>query len=357
MSLAQKVKDLAMDLGVDFVGVAPRSRFDGAPSWSNPARLLPGYASVVSFGIAMDRGSLEAWFNKTNRRPLVLQSKLATSELDVIALKLSRWLERQGCKTTFVAQNFHYNLFRGRPDFSHKHAAMAAGLGRLGSSSLLVHPLYGAAVHLGSVVTEAEMEPDPMLGDEDNPCVGCNICAQICPTRAIEPDRTKSFVMEGERYTHYRVDKLKCAWGCAGLSGHQYKIGNRAVGTWAYNDLEMPHSPHEFTDKFLEADRSLRHPMETAEILITNGTEFCGNCGKVCVGSRRGTAAMLKLHMRSGLVEILEDPTLLYHLKQANESLRPYDVPAGVIELFISRYAEPHEVSADVRQHSGETQS
>jgi len=357
MSLAEKAKEFTMGLGADFVGVAPRSRFDSAPSWSDPARLLPGYACVVSFGIAMDRGSLEAWFSKASRRPLVLQSKLATTELDVIAFKLSRWLERQGHKTTYVAQNFHYNLFRGRPDFSHKHAAMAAGLGRLGSSSLLVHPTHGAAVHLGSVITEAEMEPDPILAEEDNPCVGCNICVQICPTRAMEPDRSESFVMAGELYSHYRVDNLKCAWGCAGLTGHQYKISNQTVGTWAYNDLEMPHSAYEFLSKFSEADRRLRHPMEIAEILITNGTEFCGNCSKVCVGSRRGTAAMLKLHMRSGLVQIPEDPTLLYHLKAANESLQPHDIPDEVKELLISRYAETHKVPADTHQQSGKAQS
>ena len=333
MAVEDRLKDAVLEMGADFVGIAPRSRFAAAPQFSDPSRLLPKYCSVVAFGIAMDRGILEAWFSKYSRRPMVLQTKLGTDEVNRIAFKTSRWLERQGYKSTFVAQNFSYNAFRGRPDFSHKHAAVAAGLGRLGLSSLFVHPKYGAAVYMSSVLTEAPLEPDPML--EEDSCHHCNLCVEICPTRAIHEEKEKTFVMEGQDYTHRWIDKMACGWGCGGLSGHRYQIGKKTVGTWAYNDLEMPQDRWEFTPKFMEADRKLRHPAEIAESEITNGTEYCGNCSKLCVGSKKDNAAMFKLHVDSGVADIPTDPGVLYYLRQANLRLQPYAIPVEEIEALM----------------------
>jgi len=327
MPLEEELKDRVLDLGADFVGIASRSRFDHAPDFSDPKKLLPDFRSVVAFGVAMNRGSLEAWFAKRSRRPQVLSDRLATEELDRISLRLSRWLERSGHKTVFVSQNGYYNLIGGRPDFSHKHAAVAAGLGRLGLSSNFVQTRYGAAVHLTSVLTEAELRPDPLVSDEDNPCHRCNTCLEICPEQAMSRDAQTSFVMEGQEYFHHTLDGLRCAWGCAGLSGHHYRIGKRTVGTWSYNDLPRPARLVEFFGKFLEADRSLRHPKELAEMILTNGTEYCGNCAKICVGSKEETTALFKMHLEAGPVKIPDDPSLVLNLATANSKLDKYRIP------------------------------
>jgi NAD-dependent dihydropyrimidine dehydrogenase PreA subunit len=275
----------------------------------------------------MNRGSLEAWFSKRNRRPQVLSDRLATEELDRISQRLSRWLEKRGHRTVFVSQNGYYNVIAGRPDFSHKHAAVAAGLGRLGLSSNFVHTKYAGAVHIASVITEAELDPDPMLADEDNPCHECKSCITICPVQAVHKERTKSFFMEGREFTHQWVNRIKCGWGCGGFAGHEYKIGKQTVGTWAYNDLPIPTSPDELRTRFIEGNQFDRHPMELAEIQITNGTQYCGYCHKVCVGSKKDNAAMVKLHLNSGTVEIPDDPTMLMHLEAANISLEKYRIP------------------------------
>ena len=67
MSLEEDVKEKALSFGADFVGIAPRSRFEGAPKRSRPENLLPNFRSVIAFGIAMDRGPLEAFFSKRSR--------------------------------------------------------------------------------------------------------------------------------------------------------------------------------------------------------------------------------------------------------------------------------------------------
>jgi epoxyqueuosine reductase QueG len=335
MTFEDEVKDCVLDLGADFVGIASRSRFEGAPDFADPKALLPDFRSAIAFGIAMNRGALEAWFSKRTRRPQVLSDRLATEELDRISLHLSRWLERRGHKSLFVSQNGYYNFMRGRPDLSHKHTAVAAGLGRLGLSSNFVHTRYGAAVHISSILTEAELRPDPLVSDKDHPCDRCKTCLEICPEEAMSRDEQASFVMEGKEYFHQKVDGLRCAWGCAGLSGHHYKIGTRTTGTWSYNDIERPTNLVEFFGKFLEADRSLRHPKELAEIILTNGTEYCGNCAKICVGTKEESTALLKVHLNSGVVKIPDDPTLVLNLAAANSQLEKYRIPEEEIQALV----------------------
>lgn len=340
MSLTEKIKEFALDQGADFVGVASPSRFDGAPDFSSPKNLLPEFKSVIAFGIAMNRAALEAWFAKRTRRPQVIQDRLETTELDRISLRLSRMLEKEGFKTSFFSQNGYYNVMKGKADFSHKHAAVAAGMGRLGLSSNFVQNEFGAAVHLTSIITEAELMPDPLVSDDDNPCNGCKMCLQICPEQAMRRDEEVTFTIDGQTHTHQALDGLRCAWGCSGLSGHTYKIGNRTVGTWSYNDLEMPVDKMEFYNRFAEADRELRHPRERAEMLICGGTQFCGNCHKICVGSKKDTAALFKLHLNSGKAPIPDDPSLVLNLDAANRAMEKYHIPAEEIQALLERAEE-----------------
>lgn len=61
--------------------------------------------------------------------------------------------------------------------------------------------------------------------------------------------------------------------------------------------------------------------------LITDGTQYCGYCHKVCVGSKNENAAMFKLHLDSGTVQIPDDPTMFLHLEDANIRLEKYPIP------------------------------
>jgi len=327
MSFEENVRDKVLGFGADFVGIAPRSRFETAPEQSKPENLLPDFRSVISFGIAVDRGPLEAFLSKRSRRPLGLSNSRGLDILNRLQYDLAHWLEKQGHKSLFVLQNGNYNLYRGRPDFSHMHAAVAAGLGRLGMGSFFVHTQYGGAVHLASVITEADLSPDPMVSDKDDPCCRCRLCINVCPVQAISTERTKSFFMEGKEHTQQWVDKIACAWGCNGLAGHKYQIGKHTVGTWSFNDIPVP-TRENVSRAFVDANRLERHPMELAEMEITGGTTFCAYCNKVCVGSKKENAALLKMHIDSGLVDIPDDPTLLFQLKDHNNKLEQYHIPS-----------------------------
>jgi hypothetical protein len=63
--------------------------------------------------------------------------------------------------------------------FSHRHAAVLAGLGEFGLHNLFLSPRYGSRVRLCSVITRAELVPDAML--EEPVCLGeakCGRCLE-----------------------------------------------------------------------------------------------------------------------------------------------------------------------------------
>lgn len=64
--------------------------------------------------------------------------------------------------------------------FSHKHAAVRAGLGEFGLSNLVITPEFGPRVRFVSVITDADIEPTPLL--EDKVCLGesCGLCLRHC---------------------------------------------------------------------------------------------------------------------------------------------------------------------------------
>lgn len=68
-------------------------------------------------------------------------------------------------------------------------AALRAGLGVLGKNSLMIHPVYGSWVFLGSIVTDMELE---LTEREKAFCIGCGACVKACPGKCISDGRIDS---------------------------------------------------------------------------------------------------------------------------------------------------------------------
>ena len=111
------------------------------------------------------------------------------NQLDLVAYEMAIYIEQQGAVAIPVPSDEPYydwnpDKVHGRGDLSHKHAAQAAGLGKLGKNSLLITAEFGNRVQLVSVVTNLDLEPDPLVEDELCPAK-CTICIESCPVKAI----------------------------------------------------------------------------------------------------------------------------------------------------------------------------
>ncbi len=72
----------------------------------------------------------------------------------------------------------------GRGLISMKHAAACAGLGTLGKSTLLLNGDFGNRLTFGAVLTELNLESDPLT---DKLCIeGCELCIKSCPSGALD---------------------------------------------------------------------------------------------------------------------------------------------------------------------------
>lgn len=58
------------------------------------------------------------------------------------------------------------------------YAAACAGLGKIGTHGLLIHPTYGSYVFIGTIVTDLEL---PATGGAPEPCLQCGACLRACP--------------------------------------------------------------------------------------------------------------------------------------------------------------------------------
>lgn len=179
---SQEVKRIACALGADLCGIASIDRFDAAPEGYHPLDVLPTCRSVISLGIRFPVLALKS----PTPVPYTRIRNSITAKMDALALDLCIELEKRGVTGLPIPTNeseWDSRTGRWRSIVSQKHAAQAAGLGTIGRHSLLITPRFGSMVWLGAVLTEAELEADPLL---ESVCTDCRRCVEACPVNALE---------------------------------------------------------------------------------------------------------------------------------------------------------------------------
>jgi len=91
--------------------------------------------------------------------------------------------------------------------FSHRHAATRAGLGEFGYSNVVLTREFGPRQRFNSVVTDAELEPDPLI--EEPICLRdkCRLCLEACVMECISlrTDRRRGDYRSLESDDHERI--------------------------------------------------------------------------------------------------------------------------------------------------------
>lgn len=218
----ETVKAFALSAGADLAGVASVERLAGAPPGHRPSDILTDARSVISCAQRIPAGAFAG-------PPTSYQAAMNAihSRLDSVAVRVALLVEDRGGRAVPVPSDEPYwdwdaARSRGAGDLSHKHAAQAAGLGRLGRSSLLITPRFGNRVHLVSIVTDLAIDPDPLLDWEPCP-TGCARCLEACPAGAIGEGFTVEQLLcrpamiqrlaKGTVVEACRACRANCPWG------------------------------------------------------------------------------------------------------------------------------------------------
>jgi len=206
-----EIKQFLTNRGASVVGVASVDRFEDAPVGHRPGDLLPGAKSVVVAGVRVPRRVVE-W------RGLLAKSELIPEEvrhlvecdhfygrcgyetmnirLEQLGLLCANYLEERGADAFFLPATYsHHTHIMEEIEgfyapFSHRHAAVRAGLGEFGLNNLVLNPRHGCRIRWISIITSAEIEPDPIITEPVCLREKCGACIKQCRRAEHNPGLT-----------------------------------------------------------------------------------------------------------------------------------------------------------------------
>jgi len=183
VSLTEKIKNYAKCRGATLVGIATAERLSKAPKGRRPKNFLPDVKNVISIGLKINRASI-LQLPKTVRE-YKTSYDTANLKLNSLAWDIASLLEKEGYEAVPFPASVPYDVKKLFGDISHKHVAVAAGLGKFGLNNLVLTPKYGPYVRFVSVMTNAPLEADEPLSNDA--CIGekCSKCITACPVGAL----------------------------------------------------------------------------------------------------------------------------------------------------------------------------
>ena len=219
-NLKQQLIEFAKKDGVDLVGFAAKSRFDGVDPQHNPFAIFPEAKTVILLGKRICRGSLRGVEEGTNFGDYQLFGKnwLEDEFLALSAYNVTNFIESHGWEATPVFPNpcdlepAGVAVREGLPapnvypDFD--YAAVACGLCTISYNRIAFSKEFGSRQRFHMIITDAELESDPLL--EESPCHGCRGCADVCPLGAISKTETEEITICGQHFTVGKIDYAKC---------------------------------------------------------------------------------------------------------------------------------------------------
>ncbi len=236
MVTADEVKRFARAQGADLVGIAPMSRWEGAPKQMDPRYIAPRAASMIVLGFRIARGCFRGIEEGTlyTTYPSMGYAALNQIYAPMALWNLTHFLEDEGHETVPmlnanggeainpVTGNFREGWSvpvkedRPYPDVlvHFRLAAFLAGLGEIGYSKVFLTPQFGPRQRFALLLTEAELDPDPIF--DGKICDRCMLCAKHCPTQAISTTETVKVTVAGREIEWAKLNPMACEKGIQG---------------------------------------------------------------------------------------------------------------------------------------------
>ena len=200
---AAVLKQMALDAGADDSGLIDLSRDTMAPYRQDLLDVMPDTKSAMVLAVRLNQTPLRS-----------LAHSIADNEFQQ-AIKNIKGIERQlvtqfkkiGIKACSMSVGFPMEMSRWPQKVwltCDKVFAIEAGLGQMGYNRLVLHPKYGAAIILGTIILSNDCNQyDRPLAF--NPCVECGLCLKVCPTGAVKKTNNFDFT---SCYSHNYRERL-----------------------------------------------------------------------------------------------------------------------------------------------------
>ena len=188
---AEIVKEAGFKAGAGDIGIANIERFVNAPRAMHPKNIFPDCKSVITIVKPIPRGLYRGITEGTYWSDYSFHgyNRLNTLYRPLVSYNLSRFIEDNGYEAVPVYPAVPERTGacppvspdRPAPDINlnARIVAVACGVGEIGWSKVLLTKKYGPRVRLGTILTDAELEPDPLV-EPGSLCTKCMRCAKDC---------------------------------------------------------------------------------------------------------------------------------------------------------------------------------
>ena len=206
MDLSNKIKQKAVSLGFDLVGITDASAIDRKDAqmlknWLDsshngqmhymarnfekrfdPSKLLKNAKSVIATALNFKPPEYEK--SETDNRPAGKIANYAQFE-DYHKFIKDRLHQLAEYANDIAQTDARYKICVDSVPLAERSIAARAGLGFIAKNHMLTNPKLGSQLLLGEIITELKLKPDQPL---NLTCKECCRCTQACPTGALTPD-------------------------------------------------------------------------------------------------------------------------------------------------------------------------
>lgn len=308
-----ELKKFALECGADAVGIAPTTRFEGAPPEMDPRLVFPGAKSVIGLIFRIPRGYIRGIEEGTNfyHYPSLGYAAINEDAAPLVLYNVGRYIEDNGYEAAVFRNagargpisdidgkpGHHASpeehrrtcLYttptrpgRPAPDIliHFRIAAYLCGLGEIGYSKMFLTPQFGPLNRQAFILTDAELEPDPIY--EGPPlCDRCMACAAACPGKCISDKERISVSLAGRKVEWGKLNE----WDCFIYYQGAARRSNPFLPADAFRGLPGPES--------IEAGKKHIGPAEFDAIAGRLSTHYppalygynppkCGGCLRAC---------------------------------------------------------------------------
>lgn len=172
-----------------------------------PLDILGSAQSIIAYFLPFDesvaKSNRESYYASKEWASAYIETNTLIGALNAYIIEV---LESKGYEAKAIPATHNFDEVTLMSDWSHRHLAAFAGIGKFGLNNMLITE-SGCAGRIGTIVSSVPLEPSPISAQEN--CLyyrdgSCGICIKKCPKEAFNEgyDRFKCYeiLLENDSY-------------------------------------------------------------------------------------------------------------------------------------------------------------